>query len=230
MNPENPIAILDRTPKAALRERRFLNEMGALGQIERGAWNDRFRVRGVDWAADGGVVIHCRLRAPGLVMTAGGRIEERDVWNLDLQLSRFYPLSQPTVLFSGPAIPFCPHVLSMNPQFEQADERLRHVAENGRGACCWIGKGEWTSDFRTHNLAFVCWVASRLVVYELGHAEEGALNPQARDHYLRLRESGRLPLGRALPYPFTRGGTRHGVASGEAPVDWGDEVVGEQGA
>jgi hypothetical protein len=85
------------------------------------------------------------------------------------------------------------------------------------GACCYLRPDQW-SPLTTHDLAVVVWQVSRILSGTRLYGERGSLNHHACDHYQRLQEEGRLPLGPALPLPWGNGacdGTRRVPGDGE---------------
>lgn len=196
----------------------------------RATWRERVVPLGL-LPAEGGTALLAvfALRADGLVFSNGAPAAY-DQFSLAILIPEHYPLAMPFVVFSDP-LPFSPHVFDtrFKPPAQGAPPEFHEFLQRGNGCCCFVRHGQWTADC-THDLALLLWILSRIVTGNLMWGEATALNPRARDHFLRLKEQGRLPLGPALPLPESHAAAIGGTplsgqqeSSSDPDIEWSEE-------
>ena len=187
-------------------------DLQELVALSRGPWGSRVEVLEFGSLPEGGLAVVCRLSVPGLIWSEGQPIRHGDFVCV-LGIPNSYPLAPPTVQFLG-AIPWCGHVVHKDsmPDVSQLPAFLQEYRRQGHGRCCYIRSSEWRADIG--NLAIVLWQVSRLVSLAKDWGEIASLNPSARDYRQRLAEqTGRLPLGHPLPYPWEESVGQIGAAA-----------------
>jgi len=185
-------------------------------------WRGRFAIKGFNASGDLSLTMLCRLQVAGLV-SRDRCICPHEQFRFALSIPHRYPLSLPGVRFVG-EMPFCPHVVhrSFMPQMTGIPPELQEYLRLGEGYCCYLRSSQWSVDLSC-NLALVVWQVSRLLTFDKLFGEMGSLNPSARDYALRLRDQGKTPLGRSLPYPAERPSAAGRESAGGASVMDADE-------
>lgn len=187
-------------------DQRKSGDLQTLKELAEGPWSGRLVLLGVDCGRQRSMDVVVQLDVPGLVWR--GRPEPHRNWTMILAVPHNYPLALPDVRFAGPAVPYCSHVIHREflPDENGLPPELRQFVEAVRagrdGACCYLRHSQW-SPLTTHNLAMVVWQVSRILSGTRLFGERGSLNRHANDHYQQLKDTDKLPLGPALPVPFS---------------------------
>lgn len=223
MSQRNDSAIVSRMAEEKdVKTRRLARDIQQLIDLSAGLWRDRFYLRGLGQAPDRSWQVQAEIVVPTLLNNNGKTAEPAcecvvGPHRLVLGIPRFFPLAMPSV-FLLPPIPWNAHVMhpdGLPGQVESLPAELQRYVRMGSGHVCYMNDSEWSGvepDFC--NLANVVWVISRILTLELVHPEEAALNPRARDVFIRMKEDGRVPLGAALPCPLVA------VQPTEEAVEW----------
>jgi hypothetical protein len=202
-------------------DRRKSRDLAVLAALTRprGAWFGKAEIVRIV-AKDRDLVLFVKIGVPGLAYEDGVKTH-RD-WLVAIRVGEHYPVEKPTVTFAQ-RVPWHPNVFDSRfraPSCIRAD--LRAFSDAGHGSCCFARSGEWTSLIRC-DLAFLVFFLSRMLVGAFW-AEDAALNPAARDEYLRRRSE--LPLGKPLPPPTGAAETGApevppaGGAARDADIEW----------
>ena len=205
-------------------DHRKSRDIRKLEELAQGLWSGRLLLGGADCGRKWGLDLVMQLDVASLVWR--GRAEPHHRWTMILGVPHTYPMAQPEVQFVGGPTPYCSHVIHREflPDEKGLPLELRQFVESVRagrdGACCYLRPDQW-SPLTTHDLALVIWQVSRILTGTRLFGERGSLNHHACDHYQRLQEEGRLPLGPALPVPWA------GAAGDPLPSQ---PVDGEEGA
>jgi hypothetical protein len=186
-------------------DRRKGRDLGQLAVLDRGVWSDRFALLGARPGSRRSLDVLVAVRAAGLIWN--GAVEDCDTFQFLLGIANNYPMAAPAVVFANGPMPYHPNVLhrDFRPDVRGLPAELQQLVNDERaGACCYSMQADWTPDL-DRSLATVVRHVSRLLVGAKLRGEEYALNTHARDHYLKLKDQGRLPLGPALPLPDVTG-------------------------
>jgi len=186
-------------------DRRKGRDLMQLVALEEGAWSQRMALLGARPGYRRSLDVLVAIRAAGLIWV--GSPEDCDTFQMMLGISNNYPMAAPAVMFVSGPTPYHPNVLhrDFRPDTRGLPAELQQLVNDEReGACCYAMASEWTPDL-DHSLATVVRHVSRLLVGAKLRGEEYALNTHARDHYLKLKQEGRLSLGPALPLPDVPG-------------------------
>jgi hypothetical protein len=205
-------------------------DLRQLGALTRGAWRDRVEIPRVVPGKDGTIVIHTRLKGVNGLVRSGAQILPHDCWQALLVVPPSFAHAMPLWRFVGDWLPFAPHVLPRAATLNERDlpapllRFLEALRSREAGWTCVLD--HWTPMRRTHNLSIFLWQCSRLICGASRFVgEEASLDPLARDHFIRLAEAGKLPLGPPLSYPGFADDTAAGTGSldEEDIIDWLDD-------
>ena len=202
-------------------DRRKGNDLGQVVELTDGVWSDRLSLLDVGPGPRRTLVVSVRLDVTGLIWQ--GDAQPHRGFDVALAIPNNYPLAAPLVVVNNPT-PFSMNVLHGDfvPNPQGLPGELQQILRDGHdGFCCYSLASEWCADL-DHNLALVLWQVSRILVGAKIHGEQYALNRQARDRYLQLRQDGLLPLGPALPTPVSLAAVAAGGPMDEA-IEWIEE-------
>ncbi|MBN2564803.1 MAG: hypothetical protein JXB46_03750 [Candidatus Eisenbacteria bacterium] len=222
------VARLKASPNVC--DQRKGRDVEALMALAQGKWSSRFSLVRAFPGPQRSLTLLCELVISGLVWR--NQPEPHSDWLIALGLPWNYPLAMPGAGFLRD-VPYNPHVshraFALEPRGLSA-ELHRYVEElrSGRdGGICFVRASQWTAD-STRDLALLIWQISRILSGNVLYGEAAALNHSARDHYLRLKQEGKLPLGPSLPFPHENGSLQghfaeqaHAAVSDEDPdIEW----------
>jgi len=218
-------------------DRRKGNDFSTLMNLGLGQWQGRFELLGFASGPRRYLAGICAMQADGLVWSAG-QPTPNSTWLFTIGVAPNYPKIMPVVGFQRPMC-WCPHVVHRDflPRADGLPPELQEYLREGEGHCCYMRSEDWAADAATHNLAIVVWQVSRILTLSKWWGEVNSLNKAARDHALRLKEEGRLPLGRPLAMPqlgwHEEGSveTATGVAQGDEDddIEWCETQKEEAG-
>ena len=208
-------------------DQRKSRDVGRLQALADGPWSDRVVLVGIDCGRQWSLDLVVQLDVAGLAWR--GRAEPHRPWTMLVAVPHNYPMAMPAVRFVGGVVPYCPHVIHREflPDEARLPVELRQFVEAVRagrdGACCYLRGAQW-SPLTTHDLAMVVWQVGRILTGTRLFGEQGSLNNHARDHYQRLQDEGRLPLGPGLPAPWSASDGGRTGPDGSNPAGELDDV------
>jgi hypothetical protein len=173
-----------------------------------GPWAGRVELLGVAPGPDGSLCLPVEIKDLSGLLFDGERLRLNTRWTGAVFLPPSYPHIIPGFRFTGARIPFASHVIHPDRNCAIQETELPRqllgfldaIRNREAGWTCFLDGSQW-SPSRRYNISLLLYLVSRIVCGARFRGELASLNPLAVQHFSRLGERAKLPLGPPLSYP-----------------------------